>query len=91
MDRTRIGIFDVDAETAERNRRQREEEQKVEEEGKLDPRVGVFYRGRGERKDGGAGGWFGWLGWKSGEQKQVEAAAAAQTQTTTPAKEDTKV
>ena len=80
MDRTRIGIFDVDAETAERNRRRKEEEEKVEDERKLDTRVGVFYRGRGESKDGGGGygggGWFGWLGWKTGEQKQVEAAQA---------------
>jgi hypothetical protein len=89
-DRTRVGIFDVDAETAERNRRRREEERKVEKEGTLDPRVGVFYRARDGEEKTEKGSWFGWMNWKSGEQKQVEAAttmAAGGAATMSPTKE----
>jgi hypothetical protein len=78
-DATRVGIFDVDPAIAEANRRQREEMEKIEDEKTLDPRVGVFYRDRGEKKNS----WFGWWNVKSGEEKQVEAAAA-QTSTTPP-------
>ena len=84
VDRTRVGIFDVDPEIAERNRRRKEEEQKPEDVEKLDPRVAVFYRGRESK-----GGWFGWMNWKSVERKQVEEAA--QTPQVPTAKEDKNV
>jgi len=81
-DRTRIGIFDPSDEVVEANRRRLEEMQKVEDEKTLDPRVSVFYRDAGEKKNS----WFGWVNWKTGEQKQVEAAEAAMAApaTTTP-------
>ena len=72
-DRSRVGIYDPDASVVEANRRRKEEMEKPEDVGSLDPRVGVFYRDRGENKSGSS--WFGWLNWKTGEQKQVEAQA----------------
>jgi hypothetical protein len=75
VDRTRVGVFDPPAEVVERNRRRREEMARTEDEASLDPRVGVFYRDKGE---GGRGrGWFDWVWGKTGEERQVEAAAAS--------------
>lgn len=68
-----MGIFDPDSSVVEANRRRIEEMGKPEDEGSMDPRVGVFYRDRGENKSGSS--WFGWLNWKTGEQKQVDAQA----------------
>jgi hypothetical protein len=70
-DRTRVGIFDPDPEVVARNRRQREEMEKVEDETAMDPRVNIFYRNSEEKS--GLSSWFGWLNWKTGEQKQAEA------------------
>ena len=69
-DRARVGIFDPSKEVLASNLRKTEEMEKVEDETSLDPRVGVFYRDRGEKK-----GWFEWL-WKTGEKQQVEATQA---------------
>ena len=71
-DRTRIGIFDPDKSVIERNRRKKEEMEKVMDEKTMDPRVNVFYRKTGEEKSGLAS-WFSWFNTKTGEQKQVEA------------------
>ena len=76
MDRTRVGVFDPEKEVVERNQRRREEMDREEDESTLDPRVGVFYRDKGDKRRE----WFDWLGGKTGEERQAEAAAA-QTQT----------
>jgi len=59
-----------------------EEAERGEDEGALDPRIGVFARSAmtgEEKKEGSSVSWFGWLsGWKRGEQKLVEAELAAQ-------------
>jgi hypothetical protein len=75
MDRTRVGIFEPAVEIVEANQRRKEEREKVEDESTLDPRVGVFYRNKGEKKISSS--WFGWWGSKTGEQEQVEAAQAS--------------
>ena len=73
VDKTRVGVFDPDEGVVARNRRRREEMERPEDEQSLDPRVGVFYRDKGEGK---RKGWFEW-GWgKTGEERQVEAQAA---------------
>jgi hypothetical protein len=74
VDKSRVGVFDPRPEVVERNRRRREEMERPEDEGSLDPRVGVFYRDKGERK---GKGWFDWVWGKTGEERQVEAATAA--------------
>src|SRR5208282_239884 len=76
-DRTRVGVFDPDSKVVEANIRRKEEMNQPEDEGSLDPRVGVFYRG-GKKEDSSSSSssWFGWMNWKTGEQKQVEAAQA---------------
>jgi len=71
-DRTRIGIFDPDKSVIERNRRKKEEMEKVMDEKTMDPRVNVFYRKTGEEKSG-LSSWFSWFNTKTGEQKQAEA------------------
>lgn len=68
-DRTRLGIFDPDAAVIEANRKRKEDMEKPDDEGTVDPRVGVFYQDREKR----SASWFGWLNWKTGEAKQVEA------------------
>ena len=70
-DRSRVGIYDPDPSVVEANRRRREEMEKPEDEQSLDPRIGVFYRNKGESKSSTS--WFGWLNWNTGEHKQVEA------------------
>ena len=81
-DRARVGIFDPSEEEVEANRRRMEEAERGEDEGALDPRIGVFARAATtgeEKKEGSSVSWLGWLSsWKSGEQKQVEADLAAQ-------------
>ena len=57
------------------NRLRKEEMEKAEDEGQLDPRVGVFYRGK-EGKGEASPSWFGWLNWKTGEQKQAKPEQA---------------
>lgn len=74
-DRTRVGIFDPKSTIVEANRRREEEMNQPDDEATLDPRVGVFYRDRGEKKESS---WFGWLNWKTGETKQVEAEQVKQ-------------
>jgi hypothetical protein len=73
-DRARVGIFDPDPAVVERNRRRREEMEKLEDEKSMDPRVNVFYRNSKEQS--GFSSWFGWLNWKTGEEKQLEAERA---------------
>jgi hypothetical protein len=70
-DRTRVGIYDPDPKIVETNQKRKEEMKRPDDEATLDPRVGVFYRTRGEKS---GSSWFGWLNWKTGEQKQAEAA-----------------
>jgi hypothetical protein len=86
VDRTRVGVFDPAPEVVERNRRRRREMEQPEDEASLDPRVGVLYRDKGGR---GKKGWFEWLSGKTGEERQVEAAAAVSGQVQTQAKEAT--
>jgi hypothetical protein len=74
-DRTRVGIFDPNAAVVDANMRRKEEMNQPDDESTLDPRVGVFYRDKGEKKESS---WFGWLNWKTGEAKQVEAEQAKQ-------------
>lgn len=73
-DRTRVGIFDPDVKVVEENRRRKEEMENPDDEESLDPRIGVFYRGREGKGGSSSSSWFGWMNWKTGEQKQVEAA-----------------
>jgi hypothetical protein len=75
-DRTRVGVFDPDVKIVEENRRRKEEMQKPEEEGQLDPRVSVFYRRREGKGEASSSSWFGWMNWKTGEQKESKAEPA---------------
>jgi len=59
VDKTRVGVFDPDEGVVARNRRRREEMERPEDEQSLDPRVGVFYRDKGEGK---RKGWLSGLG-----------------------------
>ena len=79
-DITRVGIFDPEEKIVEANRRRKEEMEQPEDEKNLDPRVGVFYRGREKSESS----WFGWLNWKTGEKKQVEAIREKATQEAKP-------
>jgi hypothetical protein len=73
-DRTRVGIFDPSNQVVEANLRRMEEMRKIEDEGNLDPRVGVFYRNKEK-----SGSWFSWMTWKTGEQRQVEVEQSKQS------------
>ena len=69
-DRSRVGIYDPDPSVVEANRRRREEMEKPEDEQSLDPRIGVFYRNKGESKSSTS--WFGWLNWKTGSRNRLK-------------------
>ena len=71
MDKSRIGIFDPDVKTVERNKKLQQELHKVEDEKELDPRINIFQRATKENTDSSS--WFNWFSFKSRKQKQVEA------------------